>query len=202
MLYLRYWFNVTQTLNWNYIIYRPVTYISWSSDFALYLEDYLMGNVIIGILGLCDAKINHIKCMWVSDLHFVVQWFWLVSWRHFDGEMFDWRYWFSVNKVWPTIIYVGWWPIFCVMEILLYIVNTIWWTSLILWILVSICSIDLYFMIKPFWITSYFCLKWCVEVWYENICECRKVRNRPIVYSRHEAGASVYFGHISCLLLL
>ena len=29
------------------------------------------------------------------------------------------------------------------------------------------------------------------------MCECSKVRNRPVVYSMHEAGASVYFGHIS-----
>ena len=36
-----YEFNVTQTLNWNYIC-RPVTYISWSRYFALYLDDYLM----------------------------------------------------------------------------------------------------------------------------------------------------------------
>ena len=54
-------------------------------------------NVIIGILDPCYAKINHIKCMWVSDLHFVVQWFWLISWRRFDGEMLDWRYWFNVT---------------------------------------------------------------------------------------------------------
>ena len=31
----------------------------------------------------------------------------------------------------------------------------------------------------------------------ENICEFSKVRNRPVVYSRHKAGTSVYFGHIS-----
>ena len=31
----------------------------------------------------------------------------------------------------------------------------------------------------------------------ENIFECSKVRNRPVVYSRREAGASMYFGHIS-----
>ena len=37
MLCWRYWFNVTQTLNC-----RSVTYISWSGDFALYFEDYLM----------------------------------------------------------------------------------------------------------------------------------------------------------------
>ena len=41
MMYLRYWFSVTQILNWNYIC-RSVTYSLWSSDFALYLEDYLM----------------------------------------------------------------------------------------------------------------------------------------------------------------
>ena len=28
-----------------------------------------------------------------------------------------------------------------------------------------------------------------------------KVRNRPVVYSRHEAGVSMYFGHISTSLL-
>ena len=43
ILYWRYWFSVTQTLNWNYIC-RSVTYISWSSDFVLYLEDYLIGK--------------------------------------------------------------------------------------------------------------------------------------------------------------
>ena len=41
---------------------------------------------------------------------------------------------------------------------------------------------------------------WCVEVWYENICECSKIRNRPVVYSRHEFGASMYFEHISSFL--
>ena len=54
---------------------RSVTYISWSSDFALYLEDFLMDkvNIITGILVPCDAKIYHIKCMWVNDLHFMLQ---------------------------------------------------------------------------------------------------------------------------------
>ena len=45
-------------------------------------------NVIIPILDPCDAKINHIKCMWISDLHFMVQ--------EVRG-MLDWRYWFSVT---------------------------------------------------------------------------------------------------------
>ena len=103
MLYRRYWFSVTQTLNWNYRWFHvmkrftslnvcgSVTCISRSSDFALYLEDYLMENVIVGILDPRDAKINHIKCMWVSDLHFVVQWFWHILktfwWRNVGLEI-------------------------------------------------------------------------------------------------------------------
>ena len=56
LLYWRYWFSETQTLNWNYVC-RSVTYISWSSDFALYLEDYLM-----------DKSHNwNIGSMWCKD---------------------------------------------------------------------------------------------------------------------------------------
>ena len=42
-------------------------------------------NVITGILDPCDACVYHIKCMWISDQHFMVQWFCLISWRFFDG---------------------------------------------------------------------------------------------------------------------
>ena len=45
-------------------------------------------NVRIGILDSWDAEINHVKCMWVSDLHFMVQWFWHVLktfwWRNVE----------------------------------------------------------------------------------------------------------------------
>ena len=86
MLYQRYWFSVTQTI---YVGQR--SNISWSSDFAWYL-DYLMDNVIIGILYPRDATIYQIKCMWVSDLNFMVQWFCLLSWRLLDELMLYWRY--------------------------------------------------------------------------------------------------------------
>ena len=212
MLYWRYWFSVTQTLNWNYIC-RSLIYISWSSNFALYFEDYLMdrchnwnigsmlckylpdkmylgvwpsfhgtailsfilktiwwinvvlvifiqcdtnielilfvgqwpifrGPVIllyilicwwIGILDPCDAKINHVKCMWVSDLHFVVQWFWLIFWRHFDGGMLDWRYWFSVTLS-LTYKYI------CTCRSVTYI----------LWYSDSALYVQYYFMNKPY----------------------------------------------------
>ena len=50
-----------------------------------YISTIWWTNVIIGILDPCDAKIYHIKCMWVSDLHFMVQWFCLISWKCFNA---------------------------------------------------------------------------------------------------------------------
>ena len=58
----------------------------------------LKTNAITGILVPCDAKIYLITCMWVSDLHFMVQWFCLISGRVYDGLMLYWRYWFSVKQ--------------------------------------------------------------------------------------------------------
>ena len=97
-----------------------VTYISWSSDFAYYLQDYLMDehhnwyngsvwrihwpyqvyvgqwpifygpaillhiltiwwrNVVLGVTDHCDSKIDLVKYMWVSDLYFMVHWFYFV----------------------------------------------------------------------------------------------------------------------------
>ena len=68
---------------------------------------------MIGILNLCDAKIYHIKCMWDSDLHFMVQWFCLISWKLFDGLILYWRHWFSVTNIELTYIcrsvtYISW----------------------------------------------------------------------------------------------
>ena len=51
-----------------------VTYISWSSDFAICLQDYLMYDQTF------DLKINVGHC----DLYFIVQWFCLISWRLFE----------------------------------------------------------------------------------------------------------------------
>ena len=55
-----------------------MTYIPWSSDFALYLEDFLMYE-------------QYYLRLWVSitqsltsRLYFMVQWFCIISWRLFD----------------------------------------------------------------------------------------------------------------------
>ena len=78
-------------------------------------------NVLIWILVPCDAKIYLIKCMWVRDLHFMVQWFCLISWRLFDGLMLYWRYWLSVMQTLTWNYYVGQWPTFHSPVILSYL---------------------------------------------------------------------------------
>ena len=66
-----------------------------------------------------------------------------------------------------------------------------------IWILVLIWVIDMYFMIKRFWIIYLFLpLVVCWSLVWKYLWMLQ-VRNRPVVYSRHEAGSSVYFGHIS-----
>ena len=62
---------------------RPVTYISWSNYFALYLEDYLIYeyNTLIHYEPMCDFKINVGHCV----LYFMVQWFCLISWNLLSG---------------------------------------------------------------------------------------------------------------------
>ena len=40
----------------------------------------------------------------------------------------------------------------------------------------------------------------CLYSWNENVCECSKVENMTVVYSRREVGASVNFGHISSFI--
>ena len=164
-------------------ICRPVTYISWSSEFALYLADYLMD--------ICHNW-NIWSISWSSDSD--------ISWRHFDGGMLNEDIDSVWHLVWPTTIYVGQWSIFLGTVILPYIFNTVWWTCLIPWILVLIWAICISWL-SDFESFTCFCLLWYVEIWYENICECSKVKNRPGVYSRHEAGASMYFGHISSLFV-
>ena len=181
-------------------------------------------------------QIYHIKCMWVSDLHFMVQWFCLMSWRLFDGWMLYWRYWFSATLILTykyicrSVTYI------CDAVILPYI----WWTSLILWILVLIWAIDLY---------KYICRIVTYILWYSDsaLYFHYYLMNKPhsldigsdmghwpvfhdlailnhlpisafssllkfdmkifvnvarLVYSRHEAGASVYLGHISSFFTL
>ena len=61
-----------------------ISVISQFSDFALYLEDYLMVNIILWDNEwdmTFDLKIN----VGHTDLYFMVQWFCFISSRLFDG---------------------------------------------------------------------------------------------------------------------
>ena len=62
-----------------------MTYISWSSGFALYLEDYLMyEHPIFGIMNQYDPTFNLKINVGHFDLYFMVQWFCITSWILFD----------------------------------------------------------------------------------------------------------------------
>ena len=80
--------------------------------FASYLKTIWWTNATIGILVPCDAKIYLIKCMWVSDLHFMVQWFCLISWRLFDGLILYWRYecdtYIDLELYCRSVTYISW----------------------------------------------------------------------------------------------
>ena len=186
MLYWRYWFSVTQILNWNYVGQWPICY--GPVIFPYILKTIWWTSVIIGILGPCDAKIYHIKCMRVSDLHFVVQWFWFISWTRFDGGMLDWRYWFSVTLsltykyicrsvtyfLWYRDSAIGQWPIFHGPVILPYILKTVWWTSVIIGIL-GPCDAKIYH-IKCMWVSSlYFVVQW---FWLISWCFAGRMLDR------------------------
>ena len=99
-------------------------------------------DVIIGLSVPCGAKIYLIKCMWVSNLHFMTHNFVFYLDDLFDGWILYLGYWFSVThtltlnyifnigSMWCKDLlnkmYVGQWPIFHGPVILPYILKTIY----------------------------------------------------------------------------
>ena len=76
-------------VHWFCIIYWRLVDL-WTSYFGLNLNMVkIIGwmNIMVGIIDQCDTKIDLIKYMWDSDLHFMVHWFCFISWRLFDGKM-------------------------------------------------------------------------------------------------------------------
>ena len=105
--------SVTQTLNWNYYVDQ------WPIFHGPAILPYIFKtiwwtDVIIGILDPYDANFYQIKYILVSDLHFMVHWFCLISWRLFDGLMLYWRYWYKVtqplnwNYICRSVTYISW----------------------------------------------------------------------------------------------
>ena len=158
MLYWISCFSVTQTLNWNYIhfstfitllvitrLYRPVTYILWSSDFPYILKTIWWKNVIIGILDPCYTKIN--VGQWPTFrgpviLTYILKTFWLrnVGLKILISVTLSLTY----KYIHRSVTYILWYSD-SVLYFKYYLMN---------WILVLIWGIDLYFMIRWFWIIS------------------------------------------------
>ena len=130
-----------------------MTYLSRSSDFALYLEDYLVDDGHTRNNGSSNIfrKVTYISrsCDFVNILKTVECYTWA------NGSVW--------HKDWPNQIYLGQWHIFHGPVILLNTsLNTVWWRNVILlimnqfdtkidlisimWVMVS----DLYFMVQWF----------------------------------------------------
>ena len=142
-----------------------MTYISWASEFALYLEDYLMdeGNTWY------NGSVWHKG--WPHKIH-IGQWpvfhghdfaLYLKNCIMDDGHTLDngsvW------HKDWPNKIYVGQWPIFHGLVILLSVLKTVWWRNIIFRILDQWdTKVGL---IKQMWVSDlYFMITWiCLISW-------------------------------------
>ena len=117
MLYWRYRIDSVWCKHWPETIYVGHWPIFQGPVILPYiLKTIWWTNVITGILDPCDAKIYHIKCMWVSDLQFMVQWFGHIlktSWWRNVGMLY-WRYWYGVtlsltNKyICRSVTYILW----------------------------------------------------------------------------------------------
>ena len=133
-------------------------YISWPSDFALYLEDYLMYDwpknkcsslwliswsngwrlfdvwtSYLGIMGqydpTFDIKINVCHC----DLHFMVWWFCTIYWRLFDMNISIWDCESVWHEVCPQNKIVGHCDVYFMVQWFCHELETIWCMNIILW---------------------------------------------------------------------
>ena len=129
-------------------------------------------NVIPGTMDQFDTKIDFVKYMWVSDLHFVVQWFWPSFCKtYLMDECSTWDNQSIWHEDWPhKILYVGQWPIhvFCGPVILLNIL-TVWWRNIILGI-IDECDTKIG-LISYIWVSDlYFKVQWfCLISWRSTV---------------------------------
>ena len=165
MSHLGYEFLVTRLLTSKYISVG-VTYISWFSDFALYLEYYLLDK--------CHTW--DISSLWPDYWRQNIS---LLVWPIFHGSvifalylehyLLDKCHTWDITSMWPNewplTISRSLWPIFHGSVILPYILNTICWINVTPGILVPcdpiidvkiyLCWCDLYFMVQWFCLISW-----------------------------------------------
>ena len=122
-------------------------------------------NAILGMLGQCETKIDHIKyiCQWPIFhgpviLPYILKTIW---WMKVILGIMD-QYW---HKDWPHKIYVGQWPIFHGSVIFLNSLKTVWWRNIIFGIMDQ-CDTEVG-LIKQMWVSDlYFMVQWfCLISW-------------------------------------
>ena len=119
-----------------------MTYISWSSDFALYLEDWCMNIILRDYESVWPDVWPQNKCrsLWpVFDgtliLPYILKTIWCMNIIHYT-----WDYESVRPDLWPQNIYRPLKPIFHGPVILPYILNSISWMSVIL-VIMSHCDV-------------------------------------------------------------
>ena len=67
-------------IHWPYQVYVGQWPLFYGPAILLHiLKTIWWRNVVLGIMDHCDSKIDLVKYMWVSDLYFMVHWFYLIS---------------------------------------------------------------------------------------------------------------------------
>ena len=179
-----------------------MTYISWSSSFALII-----------LKTIWWTKFNwNIGSMWCKDfLHKM----YVRQWPTFHGPVilsytltFWWRivvltiYWFSATLgltykyicVVSDLYFVVQW--FCLISSILFDEQASFFGFGSVWYGLLTC-ISWFSDFESF---TYFCLLWFVEVWYANICECSKVRGQLLTQGTRQGNPCSNFGHTSSFL--
>ena len=96
-----------------------------------YILNICWTNATTWMLVPCDAKTYLIKCMWVSNLHYMVQWFChlkTIWWINVVLEIL-----IQCDTNIELKLYIGQWPIRHGPVILPYILKTIWWNIGSMW---------------------------------------------------------------------
>ena len=67
-------------IHWPYQVYVSQWPIFYGPAILLHnVKTIWWRNVVLGIMDHCDSKIDLVKYMWISDLYFMVHWFYLIS---------------------------------------------------------------------------------------------------------------------------
>ena len=134
-----------------------MTYISQSSDFALYLEDYWHMYIILWDYESVWPQ-NNCRSLWPIFhgpviLHYIVKTIWCMN-------IILWDYGSVWPDIWPQNKWRSLWPLFYGPVILPCILKTIWCMNIIIWdydsvwryvwTQISVGHCDLYFMVKWF----------------------------------------------------